>query len=253
MCTKAWFSRAQITHCLSCHYTRCAVLIYQTSRCSRMWRGCPPTDVLFFTSSQKNTHLGLTHATTNRDKRAHINIRCLVPEQLRLLNDSDNKSSMSCLCYGKRSNIPTGLRDMGVISFVHDCSGRDLLWQGVSGSFWQRGVMHTIIMQTAINDEQVKNRSAIPVEPAQHHAVVDELPFPPEVHWTVQLQDKIRSIFITLKLLGRKTLLTSGAAISTSHKSYVEKRVTDPASYIISSPLKSSLWIHSEATLLSWL
>lgn len=52
------------------------------------------------------THSSLTHTMTNRDKRAHINIHCLVPERSRLLNDSDNKNSMSCLCYGKRSNMP---------------------------------------------------------------------------------------------------------------------------------------------------
>lgn len=80
----------------------------------------------FLYSLEKKKHLGLTHTMTNRDKRAHINIHCLVPEQLRLLNDSDNKNSMSCLCYGERSNGSSGLRDMGIISFVLDCHRRDL-------------------------------------------------------------------------------------------------------------------------------
>lgn len=59
MCVKAWFSRAQIMHRFGCNYTRCAVLIHQTPRCSCMWRGCPPPNVLFFTDWK--THLGLTN------------------------------------------------------------------------------------------------------------------------------------------------------------------------------------------------
>lgn len=80
-----------------------------------------------FLSQQKTKNpLGLTHTMTNRDKRPHINIHCLVPAQSRLLNDSDNKNSMSCLCYGQR-NIPSGLRDVDVISFELDCCEWDLL------------------------------------------------------------------------------------------------------------------------------
>lgn len=122
MCMKEWFSRAQIMHCFGCHcaaYLSQVLLFMHVERMSS--NQCP-----FFTVWKKKKHLGLTHTMTNRDKRAHINIHCLVPEQLRLLNDSDNKNSMSCLCYGERSNGSSGLRDMGIISFVLDCHRRDL-------------------------------------------------------------------------------------------------------------------------------
>lgn len=66
----------------------------------------------------------------------------------------------------------------------------------------QQRVMNTFIMYISINGctEQFKNRRyvIIPVESSWHHVVVNKLPFPPKVHWTVQLQDKIMLIFITL-------------------------------------------------------
>lgn len=43
-----------------------------------------------------------------------------------------------------------------------------------------------------------KKGAIIPVESSWHHIVVNKLPLPPKVHWTVQLQDKIRTISVTL-------------------------------------------------------
>lgn len=53
----------------------------------------------------KNTLGFLTRTMTNRDKRAYIDIHCLVLEQSGLLNDSDSKNSMSHLCSRERRTI----------------------------------------------------------------------------------------------------------------------------------------------------
>lgn len=170
---------------LRCSYLSNASLFKHVERTSS--NKCP-----FF--HRLKTLLGLTRSMTNRDKRPHINIHRFVPEQSRLLNDSDNKNSMSCLCYEKEAYhyFRSTVRDMDIMGFVLDCHGEEIcFWQEITGSFWQLWVTNTIIMQ--INCSQLyKNRVdiIIPVESAWHHVVVHKLPFPPEIYWTVQLQDK---------------------------------------------------------------
>lgn len=56
--------------------------------------------------------------------------------------------------------------------------------------------MNIIIMQITVNYRTKQFTSkvhfVIPVESAGHHVVVNELPFPPKIHGTVELEEKIK-------------------------------------------------------------
>lgn len=148
----------------------------------------------------------MTHTATNRDKPARINIYCPAPEQLRLLNGRDNKCYMSCKCLGggvvKWSGITLGLCHMVALS---PAVGEFWCHMSLDSFLTRPRVVIAFIMQIAINgctklrgERKKKKGVIIPVESSWHHIVVNKLPLPPKVHWTVQLQDKIRMISVTL-------------------------------------------------------
>lgn len=77
-------------------------LIYQISQCSSMWRGCPSYSVL---SLPTKKHTWVWHIPWQTGINGLTSIFTALCPESGLLNDSDNKNSMSCLCYGKRSTI----------------------------------------------------------------------------------------------------------------------------------------------------
>lgn len=152
MCMKARFSRAsnvlsRVLRCmLSFSYLSNVSLLMHVERTSS--NQCP----FLYRLKEKNNYGVWQIPWQTGINGLNINIHCLVPGQWRLLNDSDNKSSMSCLCYGKRSNMPSGLRDATEISSALElpCERSIFDWWSLDPSD-STGVMNTIIMQITIN------------------------------------------------------------------------------------------------------
>lgn len=161
---------------------------------------------------------------TNRDKRAQhqYSLPCAGAVEITKWQRQQKQHVMFVLWKKKQYAFRSTWRDWDQL--CARIAVREIhFWLVVTGSFWQHRGHEHYHYANYNQSKQFRNRSRIiiPVESAWHHVVVNELPFPPEVHWTVQLQDKIRPIFITLKVLGRKILLMSSTEILTSHTHYI--------------------------------
>lgn len=135
-------------HCSDRCYTCSAIVIHKCLSVPHMWSVCPPHIVLPLWHLRQRS---LWH--TSWQTRIKW-LASIFTEQWRLLNDSDNKNSMSCLWYGKRNSIHAaqltwqGYNKLGLVygslpqsHFVCD--------RKVTGYFWPRKVESAAIMQIA--------------------------------------------------------------------------------------------------------